>query len=52
MARRRNGIAKRNRPRDLKRITNARGERVWITGGKEYATLAQVNDALKLQLTN
>ena len=30
-------------------ITNKEGKRVWITGGKEYASLAEVNDALKVQ---
>lgn len=41
------GISKKNMPADLKRITNGSGKRVWITGGREYNTLAEVRDALK-----
>lgn len=43
------GISKKNMPKDLKRVTNKDGKRVWITDGKEYASLAEVNDALKIQ---
>ncbi len=42
-------ISKKNMPKDLKRITNKDGKRVWVTGGKEYASLAQVNELLKIQ---
>jgi len=36
-------------PKDLKRVTNKQGKRVWITGGKEYVSLAEINAALKIQ---
>lgn len=42
-------ISKKNMPKDLRRITNKQGKRVWVTGGKEYATLNEVNDTLKIQ---
>jgi hypothetical protein len=35
-------LPKKSRPKDLKRITNVQGERVWITDGKEYKSLADV----------
>lgn len=41
-------ISKKKMPKDLKRITNKKGERVWVTGGKEYRTLRQVADDLKI----
>jgi hypothetical protein len=42
-------VSKKNMPKDLKRVTNKEGKRVWVTGGKEYASLAEINDALKIQ---
>lgn len=42
------GISKKNMPKDLKRITKENGQRVWVTGGKEYASLAEVSSALKV----
>ena len=43
-----NKLPKKYRPKDLRRITNKKCERVWVTGGKEYPSLQAVNDALKL----
>lgn len=47
MSKSKNGHSKRGLPKDLQRITNASGVRVWITGGKEYKTLAELRDDLK-----
>jgi hypothetical protein len=41
-------VSKKNMPKDLVRITK-NGKRVWVTGGKEYDTLAQVKNALKIE---
>jgi hypothetical protein len=38
-------VSKKNMPRDLKRITNKEGKRVWVTGGREYASLTEINNA-------
>jgi len=42
-------ISKKYLPKDLKRITNKDGKRVWVTGGKEYSSKAEVAEALKIQ---
>ena len=47
MKTKRNSISRKGLPKDLKRITNRDGKRVWITGGKEYRTLAEVSAAFK-----
>jgi len=35
-------ISKKNKPKDLRRITKPDGARVWIAAGKEYKTLKAV----------
>jgi len=42
-------VSKKNMPKDLKRITNKNGKRVWTTGGKEYTSLAEINGMLNIQ---
>lgn len=39
--------SKKNKPRDLKRVRNKQGIRVWVTGGKEFRTLREVPDIKK-----
>ena len=48
MKRKRTRPSKKNMPKDLKRITNKQGLRVWVTGGKEYRTLREVAHVLKI----
>lgn len=49
MKRSKRSISKKYMPKDLKRITNKDGRRVWTTGGKEYSSLAEIKDILKIQ---
>jgi len=44
-----NRPSKKNMPKDLKRITNRSGKRVWVTGGKEYESLNQIARALRIK---
>jgi len=44
-----NRPSKKNMPKDLRRITKKDGKRVWITGGKEYESLAQVAITLRIK---
>lgn len=39
---------KKNFPKDARRITNAKGVRVWLYQGKEYLTKQELIDAYKL----
>lgn len=43
-----NKPSKKNMPKDLRRVTNRSGKRVWVTGGKEYESLAQIAMALRI----
>lgn len=49
MKRSKSKVSKKNMPKDLKRITNKDGKRVWVTGGKEYASLSEVAQDLKIE---
>lgn len=44
MKRSRRGISKKNKPKDLKRVTKMNGDRIWITNGKTYKNLRDVPD--------
>jgi hypothetical protein len=44
------GHSKKFMPADLKRITNAEGKRVWITGGREFVSLADLRHAIRIAL--
>ena len=44
-------ISKKHMPKDLRRITKPDGTRVWVTGGREFKSLAELNSALKIQQT-